>query len=237
MSDSFTFDSINSATYGVYVFPTNSMQNAPARQYNSVIVPGRSGTILIDNGRYENVMREYGIIIPENADTNLPGLRTALVSRVGYFRLTDTFDTAHYFMAVYHEDFKPEYDWRTGEMGRAKISFECKPQRFLTSGETAQTFTSTGTITNPTRFTAKPMLRVYGDGTLGIGSTNITIEAHSYEYMDIDCETGRAYYGATPLDSYVTLNAMDYPSFPIGNTGVALSGITRVDITPRWWEL
>lgn len=37
--------------------------------------------------------------------------------------------------------------------GRATLEFNCKPQRFLNSGDTAQTIsTSGGTITNPTAF-------------------------------------------------------------------------------------
>ena len=238
MSDYFEYNGVNSSTFLARVFPTDSMLKSSARDYTTVSVPGRSGTLLLDHGSYANIMREYDVQIVGDTDlAKFNALRAHLASCVGYLRLTDSFEPAHYFMAAYTEGFNMTADFASKRRGRGTITFECKPQRFLISGETAQTFTSSSMITNPTQFQSKPLLRVYGHGILGIGSTNITIAAHSGSYMDIDCETGRAYYGATPLDSYVSLNTIDYPTLPAGVTGVALSGVTRVIITPRWWEL
>ena len=238
MSDYFIYNGVNSSTFLARVFPTDSMLKSTPRNYVSVSVPGRSGTLLLDQGSYENIMREYDVQIAGDTDlAAFKALRAYLASCVGYLRLTDSFEPTHFFMAAYTEGFDLTADYASMKRGRGTITFECKPQRFLISGETTQTFTGSGSITNPTRFPSKPLLRVYGQGTLGIGSTNITIAAHSGSYMDIDCETGRAYNGATPLDSYVTLNTIDYPTLPAGVTGVALSGVTRVIITPRWWEL
>lgn len=238
MSDTFTFDGISSATFGVYVFPTDSMVAAPARQYTEQVVPGRSGVLLMDDERYENVQHDYSVITNNNGLLNLSMLRNVLASRVGYCRLTDTFDTGHYYMAVYNQDFTPMLEWRKKDMAKALISFYRKPQRFLLSGETIITLTSSGSITNPTRFKSKPLVRVYGSGVVGVGNTNITIASHAYSYMDIDCETGRAYYGATSLDSKVVLNQIDFPSLNPGANGITKgSGITRIEITPRWWEL
>lgn len=239
MSDTFTFDSISSAAFGLYVFPTDSMLSAPARKFTRLIVPGRSGALLIDEKSFDNTTREYGVIMTGNAARqNLAGLRAALASRSGYFRLTDTFDADHYFMAMYAEPYEPELEWRSKDAAKAVITFERKPQRYLTSGETAVAFTATGTITNPTRFDVQPLLRVYGVGVLGIGSVNITLTNYDMTYIDIDCATGRAFNGATALDNYVTLNAIDFPVLKPGSNGVSLgTGITRVEITPRWWEV
>lgn len=238
MSDTFTFDGISSATFGVYVFPTDSMIAAPARQYTEQVVPGRSGVLLMDDGRYNNILHEYQVVTDDNGQANIALLRNMLVSHVGYCRLVDTFDPDHYYMAVYNQNFTPVLEWRKKDMAKAEISFYRKPQRFLLTGENVITLTSSGSITNPTRFKSKPFIRVYGSGVLGIGSTNITIASHGYSYMDIDCETGRAYYGATSLDSKVTLNAIDFPTLNPGSNGISKgSGITRIEITPRWWEL
>lgn len=239
MSDTFTFDGISSATYGVYVYPTDSMYQAPVRQYTTLTVPGRSGALLIDENRFDNINRDYGIIIVQSGKTNIDALKNALASRQGYFRLEDSFDTTHYFMAVYNEQFLPTMDWR-GNAAKAAISFERKPQRFLLSGETVVTITASGTISNPTRFASKPLLKVITTrstaSVLGVGDTNITIRRTGDIY--IDCETGRAYNGATPLDTYVTLNVIDYPTLAPGSNGISLgTGISMVEITPRWWEI
>lgn len=238
MSDTFTFDGIVSSAYGVYAFPTDTMMSTTAHQYTEYSIPGRSGSLLVDESRFPNTTRTYGVIIPASGSSNLDGLRNALASRVGYFRLTDTFDTTHYYMAAYRETYSPTLDWREKRLAKAKITFNCKPQRFLNTGETTVSFSNSGTITNPTRFASMPLLRVYGSGVLGVAGTNITISPHGYSYIDIDCETCRAYYSSTALDDKIALNKIDFPKLaPGSNTITKGSGITSIVITPRWWEL
>lgn len=55
--------------------------------------------------------------------------------------------------------------------GEFTITFDCQPQRFLKSGETAVAVASGGTITNPTLFDASPILEVYGYGNITIGES------------------------------------------------------------------
>lgn len=240
MSDFFVFGGVSSAAFLARVFPTQSMLKAPAHKYTSVSVPGRSGALLMDLASFDNITREYDLqIVGDTELSRFIALRNYLASCAGYLRLTDSFDTAHYYMAAYTEAFdNMTADWHSQKRARGTIAFDCKPQRYLLTGETVTTLTASGTITNPTRFPSKPLLRVYGSGVVGVGGTNITIASHSYAYMDIDCEMGRAYYGATSLDSKVALNAIDFPTLAPGANGIAKgSGITKIEITPRWWEL
>ena len=241
MSDYFVYNGVNSSTWFARVFPTDSMLAAPEHLYNVVSVPGRSGTLLMDLKAYNNIMREYDVQIVGDTDLQkLAAMRNHLASASGYLRLTDTFDPTHYFMAAYTEAFAMTGDFRSMRRGRGTISFECKPQRFLLSGETPLSYSSNGMIVNPTRYPSKPLIVVTTNTSsaclLGIGSTGITITRQGT--ITIDCETGRAYNGATALDSYVSLNTIDYPVLAPGSTGIALgTGISRVMITPRWWEL
>lgn len=240
MSDYFIFNGVNSSTWFARVFPTDSMLAAPARQYNTVIVPGRSGALLMDMKSYDNVMREYDVQIVGDSDLQkLAAMRNYLSSGSGYQRLTDSFDTTHYFMAAYTEPFAMTGDFMSKKRSRGTITFECKPQRFLRSGETIFTFTNNSAIENPTRFPSKPLLVVAtssSGGMVGIGDTSITISRAGTTY--IDCEMGRAYYGATSMDSYVSLNTIDFPTLDPGSNGITVgTGVTRLQITPRWWEL
>lgn len=241
MSDHFTYGGVNSSTWFARVFPTDSMLHAPAHNYNTVVVPGRSGTLLMDLDSYDNIQREYDIQIHGDTDlARFTAMRNYLASSSGYLRLTDTFDPGHYFMAAYTEPFGMTADFHSLKRGRGTITFDCKPQRLLLTGENAILLTTDGSVTNPTRYAAKPMIKVTtttsGACLLGVGSTAITITWQGVIY--IDCETGRAYNGATALDRYVALNTIDYPTLPPGTTGITLgTGISRVEITPRWWEL
>lgn len=241
MSDYFIYNGVSSLSCSARIFPTDSMLKAPAHKYNKVVVPGRSGALLIDMQSYDNVPREYDVQIAGDSDlAGFTTLRNYLASCAGYLRLTDSFDTDHYYMAAYTEAFNLTADLRSLKRGRGTVTFDCKPQRYLLSGETAVIFTSSGAINNPTRFASKPLLCVtttLADASvLGVGSTNITISRQGDIY--IDCETGRAYNGATPLDSYIAFNQIDFPTLAPGDTGISLgTGISRVEIIPRWWEL
>lgn len=235
MRNYFTLDGVDSRTLGVYISGQGTF-SASARPYEAQPIPGRNGDILTGGKRLENGVLTYPAFIVRDFDANIRELRNFLLSRVGYVRLVDTYHPDEFRMVYYEGPFEPDVTERNNA-ANFDLEFFCKPQRFLLSGETAASFTGAGTITNPTRFPSQPLIRVYGTGTVGIGSTTITITAAN-TYTDIDCALMAAYKGTTNRNAYVQLNTLDYPVLPPGNTGVALgSGISRVEITPRWWRV
>lgn len=238
MIDYFIYNGVSSAAYSARVFPTHSMLRAPSHKYNKVTVPGRSGALLMDLASFDNIQREYDIQIANDSElTSFNALRNYLASCTGYLRLTDSFDTTHYYMAAYTEPFDMNADWRSKKRGRGTIAFDCKPQRFLLSGEAVISFTADGTVENTTLFPAQPLLRVYGSGTVGVGNTNITI-VNADVYTDIDCAMGYAYKGGSSKNLNVTISTRDFPTLPPGQSGISLgTGITRVEVTPRWWTV
>lgn len=91
-------------------------------------------------------------------------------------------------------------------------------------------------VTNPTLFDALPFLRVYGTGTLGMGSHTITITAAD-EYTDIDCEMMDCFKGSANKNQYVQFSGNDFPTLEPGVNGFSFSGITKVEVKPRWWSV
>ena len=90
---------------------------------------------------------------------------------------------------------------------------------------------------NHTLFEAKPLLRVYGTGQFGVGGSTITITS-TYGYTDIDCDLMDAYRDGSNCNGNIRLDSGSFPVLKPGVNGVSLgSGITRIDITPRWWIL
>lgn len=235
MINYFTFDGVSSRDFGVFISGTDVFNAAP-RSIQTVAVPGRSGTLTIDNKRFENVELTYPAFIYDTFRANVQGLRNFLLSSAGYRRLEDTYNPEQYMMARYVSGLSVESTERRKE-GRFDLTFDRMPQRFLKSGETAQTFTADGSITNSTLYDARPLIRVYGTGSLGIGTETITITTNP-GYIDIDSEMMDTYYGAVNCNSYITLSSGEFPVLAPGYNGIDLgSGITRVDITPRWWVL
>lgn len=173
---SLIFDGNDSRNYGVYI-TGEAVYNAPERDVEMITIPGRNGAFALDQGRFENITVTYpaGIFADTEADfaQAISDFRNLLCSKKGYYRLTDDYNPNEYRMAIYKSglEVKPA-QLKAGEFN---ITFECKPQRFLTSGETAISITSGDTVTNPTLFDASPMFEALGAGDINIGDQTISL--------------------------------------------------------------
>ena len=174
--EGFIFDGENSRDYGIYVQDVKVF-GAPTRDVEMISIPGRDGEFALDKGRFNNIQVVYTCAFGADSKTDfnsgVSDFRNWLASRKGYKRLEDEINTTEYRMAV----FKDGLDVSTlnKETGTFEVTFDCKPQRFLKSGETAVTVTSGGTITNPTLFEAKPLIEAEGYGNIFINDGKLTI--------------------------------------------------------------
>ena len=172
----FTFDGVDSKDFGVYISDTGAF-NAPERDVEMIEIPGRNGAYALDKGRFNNIEVTYNAFVATDSESDyisgINALRNALCSRKGYCRLEDEFNPNEYRMAVYKSGLKVS---SVGDKsGEFTITFDCQPQRFLKSGETAVTVASGGTLNNPTLFESHPLLQVWGYGDIGINDDTITI--------------------------------------------------------------
>lgn len=175
---SLIFDGESSRNYGVYI-TGEAVYNAPERDVEMVSIPGRNGKFALDNGRFENIEVSYpaGIFAETEADfaEAISDFRNLLCSRSGYVRLTDDYNPNEYRMAIYKSGLEVEpAQLKAGEFN---IVFDCKPQRWLTIGETAQAVVDGETLTNPTLFDASPLIRCNGYGQIAFGDAPIKVEA------------------------------------------------------------
>ena len=231
-----TYNGINLKTYGIRVSGDGEWKK-PAPDITRTQVPGRSGDLIVFNNRYENVDISYTLSIVSNFDSNFAQAVGMLLSSPGYKKLTDSTHPGVYRMALVETGISPAMS-PSGKNGEFEVVFNCKPQIYLDSGDTEQTFTASGTITNPTAFRSLPLIRVYGNGTLSAGGASITVTGNTSNYIDIDCDIQDAYRGATNCNDKITLNSGKFPEISSGTSAVTISGgITSVKITPRWWRL
>lgn len=235
MRNTFTFGGTASSAYGVYI-SGSGVFNAPERAYDEITIPNRNGLLLGLEKSLGNLELTYPAFVYKDLFTNATALKADLLSKIGYQELTDTYYPDEYRKAVYKGgiEFEPD-QMLTG--ANFDLTFSCKPQRYLVSGKTAVTFTTNSSITNPTKFPSQPLLRVYGSGTLTVNGTEITIDTDG-AYIDIDCELMEAYLGSVLKNNEISLEGNDFPVLDSGNNSIILgSGITQVQVTPRWWRL
>ena len=175
--NSSTFDGQNSLDHGVFI-TAESSYDAPERDIEEIEIAGRNGAFLLDKGRWKNIEVTYkaGAFGNNQADfaSKIRNFRNLMVSKIGYKRLTDTYNPNEFRLGTFKDalEVKPESANRHGEFD---LIFNCKPQRYLTSGETEITVSSGQTITNPTPYDASPLLAARGYGVIQFNGYEIEI--------------------------------------------------------------
>lgn len=263
------FDDIDSSDYDVFI-SGDGAYDAPARRGEMVTIPGRNGTVFMDEDAFENVDVTYPAFIGEKSKITfretLRNYRSALSSKRSYCRIEDTYHPDEFRLGVFHNGVETDPHVYT-TAGNFSITFDCKPQRFLKSGEIPVTFTSSGTIVNPTPFAASPLLKVTGNGVINIGDYQVSISGSTVPFW-IDTEIMETYIPASEIynftdesdedvvdehgfiltfaDGYVTPHNMweyvtfknhEFPKIQPGTQTVDVIGLDELIIVPRWWML
>lgn len=221
------FDGVSSRTYGVYITGA-AVYNAPERDVEMIAIPGRNGSFALDKGRFENIEVSYPAGIFADAESDfaeaVSDFRNFLCSRNGYVRLQDEYNPNEYRLAVYKSGLEVEPALlRAGEF---EIVFECKPQRYLTSGETAVEVTSGDTLTNPTLFEASPLLEVDGYGNIQFNGYDINVENVYLGDVVVSSTWEKSEYGYQGQRTY-TINFINTSLLNAGDS-ITLNGAREV---------
>lgn len=249
-----TFDGVLSSDYGVYIAGDGAF-NSPERRGEMVNIPGRNGSLFLDGGAFENISVEYPAFIGTGSEvdfrTKLAELRSEMKSRTTYKRLTDTYHPDEFRLALYQSGIEVEPQ-ACDRAGGFTLIFNCKPQRYLTSGEIPVIFTGNGSIVNPTTFESSPIIQVTGDGTVAIGPYRFTVSGNpgtitiDTELMEVYIPAGEpyeltdengdpvtdelntileAYNGLdqnTSMMSYVSFQDSLMPKIPVGEVNIGM---------------
>ena len=177
---------------------------------------------------------KYPAFIINGLPTRIRDFLNFAGAQIGYQRLEDTYHPYEFRMAKFKTNPSIDTAGYMNRSGKFTLEFDCKPQRFLKSGEEITTLEADGVILNRTLQNAKPLLRVYGTaGAIEIGAETIEISTID-DYVDIDCEIMDAYKGAVNCNGNVSFT--DDIVLSPGDNNISLSGgITKIEITPRWF--
>lgn len=238
------FNGKNSKDYGIEVetFPEYVV---PKRMYDVTHVPGRNGDLVLDTGSYSNVTQSYSISFGREQMTyeDMAGkVARWLHNSIGYCKLEDSYNPHFYRLALYEEEVA--FSNISNEGGKATISFNCKPQKFLKNGDRKQTFTKTGSIKNPTFEHSRPIVTVYGEkastknAAITIGTSTVTFGDGIDGYVTIDSEIQDVYKNEVNMNQSVTLSS-GYPLLTPGVNSISFSnsGIKKVEVISKWWTV
>lgn len=223
---SLTVDGTNLSTFKVYQSGNQTFGSAE-RDREFVTVPGKSGTLILDNGRFENVERPYTCFIVDNFRTNIRKLADFLASIDSYVEIHDTYHPDEYVLGV-PKPLDPEVlDNMLG--GEFELVFNCKPQRYLVTDDIVFTGNGTKSVRNPTNQKALPLITMNGAGIVTFGNQSITTT--SAGIIDTELMTMTNSNGDN-LNNNVVFN-VDQIQVPPGN--VTITSTVACTIKPRWW--
>lgn len=175
------FGGIKSSEYGVYI-SGEGVFNAPEKDVEIIDIPGRDGAYILDHGNYKNIQVTYPAFNQEASMEEfiaaIDNFRNAISSLSGYQRLMDSFHPDEYRMAAFVSGLEVKPILYNDSTARITITFNCKPQRLLTSGEAHVSVANGDVITNPTLFDAHPLIKFNSngnDGTINLGSKQIKV--------------------------------------------------------------
>lgn len=234
-----TYNGIVSSSLGVFISGSGTF-DAAEQDVTPYEIPGKNGDLLISNNRYKNIEIIYPAFVPGNFSARAQGIRNWLRSAENYAELSDSYDTTHFREALVsgRQSFEPVL----GNKGaNFQLVFNCKPQRFLVSGQTNYVVGASREMENPTQFNALPLFyfsSVTSGGTLtvsnSLGTFTLTATANRAYSGYIDCANQNIYYNALNLNS---LFSGTFPIFAPGTNTITVSDISGVTVRPRWWEL
>lgn len=238
----------SSDDYGMVVAEAPAYER-PKRKQTIYNVPGRNGSIIFPQDAWEDVNRSYKVWLAEDSNDTLvekvDAFEAWLNSQKGYVRLEDNFEPDVFRLAYYSGG--DGFSNNLTQYGEATLNFTCRPERFLTSGETVITFTESGqTLTNPTKFISKPLIRIQASGKFNIaidstGYVRNEITATVDDYLYIDCGSMNAY--RQPNEYQNNKISGDFPVIYPGTNSIYISLVsstgtfTNLQVTPRYYTI
>lgn len=235
MRGTIIYDGLDLSMFGVY-YDGSKEYDRPVKESERVSIPGRNGDLFIPRKRWANLPLTFNCYIRDEFQNNYALLSEFLNSRKGYKVLETSGQPDVYRMASFVAALNPTMA-QFNKAGTFDIEFDCKPQRFLKSGTVMQEITSGSSLNNPTAFASQPLIRIYGNGTLTIGTQTVTVAGNSNAYVDVDSEVMDCFYGTTNLNSKVALSGHEFPVLEPGANAITYTDITKVEITPRWYMI
>jgi phage-related protein len=235
--DFFEYQLRKSSDFGIMILGKHQ-SSGPQRDLIFISVPGRSGDLTQDNGRFMNYEDTYTIgIAPiegKSEEEQIAQIRSWLQSSYTYGRLIDSRYPSYYRKAVCTNSVDIQGD--LSDFGQASVVFNCKPFRYRIDGDATKTLTAPGILANPEQWESEPYIKISGSGdiTIHINDQSLIVKAIG-DYIEIDSELQSAHREMQLMNSHL------YSEFPVLNRGdnqISWEGsVSKIEIVPRWRAL
>ena len=208
------------------------------RKTTVVQVAGSNREVVDMEDAWECYDQPYTLFVGDGTEDSI---QEALVSvaevlyKKDWQELLDDYEPDYFRLAYFEGPYDIEN--RKTRVGKFDISFRCRPERFLLTGKYPVNVATGDIMSNPTRYNAKPLIRIEGSGsgTVTVGNTTMSFTG-IVDYLYVDCEKQDVY--RLPSENRNENMTGEFPVLASGNTTVSFTGgISAVKITPRYWTI
>lgn len=248
MLHSFTFNGQDSRDFGIYIISKQSYDK-PARDMSFEPVPGRNGSVIIDNGGYKNLDVNLGLrlfaksVVPDWGNHDFAESYKKVVDWLmvtpDYYEYTDTYDPDYYRLGCVKSGLKVTQ--RHKDVADISLSLSFKPYKYRLGSETIEV-TETTTVHNNENSESLPIVRIYTNATYDSSTTthhNFAFNGTLFRvdningYVDIDSETMNVYKNAHSMNNNYYNET--FPTLRVGNNTISpATNVSKIVITPRW---
>lgn len=226
----FSFAGQNSGDYGIFLERAPEIPQGMIRSETQTVL-GSSKVLHYTEG--PDAMDPIQITLEcaaPGGNINLTGIAAWLR---GGGRLIMPDDPGHYYKAWVSKAPDLARVFRTLGWRRFSVEMECEAHRYQYP-EQGATEIAQGLLVNPCTAPAEPLFKLYGTGDNSIIINGTTFDiADMTDYVMLDCETQMIYREDVNLGTSVQRTG-DWPVIPAGGCNITWTGLTKVEITPRW---
>lgn len=256
----FSFNGKDSRDFNLYITSKN-VYDKPERDVTFVPVSGRSGDLIIDNGKYNNLELRLGLRLfvnnygePDDVAFCRCYDRVSewLSQMASYSVYTDSYNPTYYRMACVSGGLT--VNQLRKDVADLKLRLNCKPHKFSFEGNETISCANMGTgdsfvVTNPENEIALPIIRIYTsfpydpeeddtiNNTFMVRNSAGVCESYTVtnivDSCIIDSEMMNVYAGTVNKNGNY-LNDTFPVLYPGKNTIYSVTNVTRIDVVPRW---
>lgn len=224
----FFYGGRSSREFGLYI--TGQPYSSAERDVETIEIPGRSGNLLIDNGRFKDTDVTYHAYLKHDMELLSRAVKSWLLKDSTSTPLYDSYDPTYFRYGYYTGPLDIAH--QLNRVGECDITFHCRPHIYSRSGQSVIRIMGPLTLTNPESFESAPLITIYGQGDieLRVGDC-VVLLSDIDEYAVLDCDSMQVYKETKNLSAQMTGL---FPKLLPGDNSIEFAGAEKVDVVPRW---
>jgi len=219
----FIFSNINSDEY-LIINKLPSIFKA-AKDIEKIELQGRDGFLTKDNESYKSIVKSVECTIKNLSQIDFI---CSWLSGGGEVIFSNEPDKIYKATIINQIEFKRAFV----NFHSFIILFECQPHKYSIDNNIV-TLSTSGTIFNSSTTSSKPVIKIYGTGSVDlIINSNVIHLTSVVDYVVIDSELMDCYKDTVLKNNYMN---GDFPILIKGDNVISWIGtVTKVEITPNW---